>query len=273
MLARILRPHHTTLYSYEALHEVDRRAIGRGLEVEGQRLPSSKTWRTTVECSETEINFAILVLKLWQLYVCVWQLMSDIQLNEKVFSMILDLMQLESSFVRTDTKPCTERAHTYRKHQHGFPPEQEQQFQFFRFSTQRKTVSFLRTCLTLTGEEAESVRARSIGCVGTLLRSELSSRMTVPWFKTSCQNDVITTVPSNIFQENEKPGVQLWRQQYGVLSCKISRRSNMASLFFSSQELIGITNITCGAVIVPVSSSSSSSKKCRRVQVLSLSKF
>lgn len=54
MLARILR----------IAGEVDRRAIGRGLEVEEQGLPSSKTLRTTVECSETEINFPSVVLKL-----------------------------------------------------------------------------------------------------------------------------------------------------------------------------------------------------------------
>jgi hypothetical protein len=36
-----------------------------------------------VECSETRINFTSVDLKLWQLSVCVWQLMSDYWLDEQ----------------------------------------------------------------------------------------------------------------------------------------------------------------------------------------------
>ena len=47
-----------------SVSEADRPKIVRGWEVEGQRLPSRKYVRITDECTETEINFTSVVLKL-----------------------------------------------------------------------------------------------------------------------------------------------------------------------------------------------------------------
>ena len=111
--------------------------------------------------------------------------------------MILDLMQLESSFINIDINrvPYEHIIRSYVQeginNQHGFPvfPQagtgsriQEQQFSFFVFLLHEKRYP-LRTCLTLTGEESGS--ARSIGCVevptelhdhGLLVQNKLSER-------------------------------------------------------------------------------------------------